>query len=209
MSAIATAGNPDIRTVIASDGAVVRAGLRAVATEAGLEVVAALDATAAIDEAVRAASARLVLAAPVGTDGEALFRALRHLPPGCRALVVLAVPGYRLKSGVLRRRFGLGSVPLDVEAHALRDSVTELFSGNGHAALAIEALCVGPGGALSHREQQVLAELAQGLGNQAIAERLYLSPATVKSHLRKIYRKLGVRTRSEAVALYVGELGAA
>jgi len=65
----------------------------------------------------------------------------------------------------------------------------------------------GPGGVLTPREQEVLQELAQGHGNRAIAERLFLSEDTVKSHLPKVYRKLGVTSRAEAVALYVGELG--
>jgi DNA-binding NarL/FixJ family response regulator len=73
--------------------------------------------------------------------------------------------------------------------------------------LSVEELCAGPGGVLSVREQDVLRELAHGVPNRVIAERLYVSPDTVKTHLQKIYRKLGVRTRAEAVALYVGELG--
>jgi DNA-binding CsgD family transcriptional regulator len=57
------------------------------------------------------------------------------------------------------------------------------------------------GGALSPREREVLFLLATGHGNDAIAEELGLSPQTVKTQLKVAMRKLGARTRVEAVAL--------
>ena len=54
---------------------------------------------------------------------------------------------------------------------------------------------------LSEREREVLALLAQGLGNKEIAQRLYLSVRTVEGHLVNVYGKLGVHSRTEA-ALY-------
>lgn len=64
---------------------------------------------------------------------------------------------------------------------------------------------------LSPAERSVLQALGRGLGNHAIAEELFLSVNTVKTHLRSIYRQLGVRTRREAVsrAQNLGILGAA
>jgi LuxR family transcriptional regulator, maltose regulon positive regulatory protein len=53
---------------------------------------------------------------------------------------------------------------------------------------------------LSGREDQVFALLCQGLSNKEIGRALFISDVTVKVHLRHIYRKLGVRTRLEAVA---------
>ncbi|MFC6043076.1 DNA-binding response regulator [Nocardioides hankookensis] len=51
---------------------------------------------------------------------------------------------------------------------------------------------------LSKRESQVLALVAQGLGNDEIADRLFLSINSVKSYIRTAYRKIGVTTRSQA-----------
>jgi DNA-binding NarL/FixJ family response regulator len=55
--------------------------------------------------------------------------------------------------------------------------------------------------AFSHREKQVLHLLAQGFTNGEIANRLYLSESTVKSHLASSFRKLRVSTRAEAAEL--------
>jgi DNA-binding NarL/FixJ family response regulator len=52
---------------------------------------------------------------------------------------------------------------------------------------------------LSEKEAAVLAELSQGRSNKEIAARLWLSEQTVKFHLRNIYRKLGITSRTEAL----------
>jgi two-component system, NarL family, nitrate/nitrite response regulator NarL len=54
--------------------------------------------------------------------------------------------------------------------------------------------------ALSAREQQILGLLAEGASAPDIARQLYLSPATVKTHLHNVYEKLGVSERAAAVA---------
>ncbi len=61
---------------------------------------------------------------------------------------------------------------------------------------------------LSAREFDVLAEVAKGLDNQRIAQRLFISTDTVKSHVRAILRKLGARDRAHAVAMVLNESGA-
>jgi len=54
--------------------------------------------------------------------------------------------------------------------------------------------------ALSTREQEVLRLLADGLSNAEIAERLVVTPGTVKRHLHNLYSKLGVANRTQAAA---------
>lgn len=56
---------------------------------------------------------------------------------------------------------------------------------------------------LTPREREVLAVLATGASNQAIADRLVLSTGTVKTHVKHVLAKLGVRSRAEAIARYV------
>jgi DNA-binding CsgD family transcriptional regulator len=55
-------------------------------------------------------------------------------------------------------------------------------------------------GLLTPRELEVLAALAEGMTNKAIARRLDISLHTVKFHVESLFRKLGARTRTEAVA---------
>lgn len=57
------------------------------------------------------------------------------------------------------------------------------------------------GDELSARELEVLQLLVQGAGNRAIAGQLVLSEHTVKSHLSRIFAKLGVQSRSEAISI--------
>lgn len=56
---------------------------------------------------------------------------------------------------------------------------------------------------LSAREQDVLRALATGLDNQGIADRLFISQETARSHIARIYRKLGVESRLQAVTFAV------
>ena len=57
---------------------------------------------------------------------------------------------------------------------------------------------------LTEREMDVLNALTDGLSNKAIGKRLWLSEQTVKFHLTSIYRKLGVSSRTEAIAMAYG-----
>lgn len=59
---------------------------------------------------------------------------------------------------------------------------------------------VPPAGPLTRRETEVLRLLAAGAGTKAVAERLHISPATVRNHVQNIFGKLGVHSRLEAAA---------
>jgi len=54
---------------------------------------------------------------------------------------------------------------------------------------------------LSEREVEILRLIASGCSNKQVAERLYISLSTVKTHLDDVYRKLGVADRAHAVAV--------
>ncbi|WP_236700629.1 response regulator [Allosalinactinospora lopnorensis] len=57
---------------------------------------------------------------------------------------------------------------------------------------------------LTEREGEILAAAARGLGNKAIAAELFLTEKTVKNHINRIFRKLGVSTRAAAIARWNG-----
>jgi DNA-binding NarL/FixJ family response regulator len=81
--------------------------------------------------------------------------------------------------------------------------------GAGELAAAIRAVGAGatmftpsdeqPAPLLSEREREVLGLIAAGATNREIADRLFLSPHTVKEHTSALYRKLGARNRADAV----------
>lgn len=58
---------------------------------------------------------------------------------------------------------------------------------------------------LSAREREILGLLAHGLTGEQIAKRLYLSPETVRTHIRNARGKLDARTRSHAIAIALRE----
>lgn len=57
---------------------------------------------------------------------------------------------------------------------------------------------------LTSREREVMNLIATGVANRVIATRLFVSEKTVKNHVNNIYSKIGVRNRSEAIALWLG-----
>jgi DNA-binding CsgD family transcriptional regulator len=67
------------------------------------------------------------------------------------------------------------------------------------------ALVLAPNATLTPRETEILAWVAEGLTNRAIAERLWISPGTVRRHLDNIYAKLDVHTRGAAVRMAQGD----
>ncbi|GAB3475962.1 response regulator [Nocardiopsis coralliicola] len=60
---------------------------------------------------------------------------------------------------------------------------------------------------LTEREQEVLAAVVRGLNNKAVSQELFLTEKTVKNHLNRIFRKLHVTTRAEAIAVWNGDYG--
>ena len=86
---------------------------------------------------------------------------------------------------------GRGALP------AYASTLLAAFAGDTRAP---EAAAAGPGSPLSEREREVLQLIAQGLSNQEIGERLFLALDTIKGHNRRIFDKLDVTRRTEAVA---------
>lgn len=100
---------------------------------------------------------------------------------------------------------------LDAGAHAIvfepliesTLAVTVSAVGSGQSVVPRELRASVQPPTLSHRERQVLTYVCEGLTNSQIAERLFLSESTVKSHLSSAFAKFGVRSRREAAALFL------
>jgi DNA-binding NarL/FixJ family response regulator len=63
------------------------------------------------------------------------------------------------------------------------------------------------GGALTPRQQEILALVARGLSTPDVAKELEITPGTVKTHLTSIYKAIGVRNRVQATRYYLDHLG--
>lgn len=196
-----------IRIVLADDHPVVRAGLRAMlATDADLEVIG--EATTPDDAVTLTAEAKpdIVLmdlqfgTEETGADATRRIRALTDPP------AVLVLTNYDTDGDIL------GAVEAGASGYLLKDAPPDELitairaAAAGETALApaiagrLLARMRSPQPSLSTREIEVLQLVAAGATNGEIAARLHISDATVKSHLVHIYTKLGVSSRTAAVA---------
>jgi DNA-binding NarL/FixJ family response regulator len=90
----------------------------------------------------------------------------------------------------------------NIEPQALAAALCRIVAGHDDgAALAEDAAAAAALPLLTRRERQVLKGLSRGLTNRQIARTLWLSEYTIKFHLSRIYRKLGVGTRAEAATV--------
>ncbi|MEU9020653.1 response regulator transcription factor [Actinomadura sp. NPDC048394] len=192
-----------LRVMIVDDHAIVREGLRGMlAAEPGMEVAAEAasgDEAVALAPRVRPDVILMDLRMP-GGDG---VSAIERLGPGHRVLVLTTfeddadivravrsgAAGYLLKDA---SRADLAAAIRDVAAG--RTVLAPSVSAKLSAARAAPAPAV-----LSAREAEVLALVARGLTNAEIGGRLFIGQATVKTHLLRVFAKLGVSDRTAAV----------
>lgn len=204
-----------IRVLLADDHAIVRMGLRAVLdSEEDITIVGEADTA---DDAVRAVE-------NAGADIDVVLMDLRfgpgqsgrELETGASATArirelpdppnVLVVTNYDTDVDIL------GAIEAGAVGYLLKDAPpAELISAVRAAATGATAMSGSvatrlmhreeePANALTSRELEVLQLVADGRSNREIGATLFLSEATVKSHLVHINTKLGVRSRTSAVA---------
>ena len=128
-----------------------------------------------------------------GESGAELCESLRAASPRTQVLLISGV-GW-ISPEAASAAGAQGFVSKDWSAEEVAGAVQMVGKGMTVFASREE----GPQTPLSEREQEVLELMASGSTNREIAERLYLSPHTVKEHTSAIYRKLEVRNRAEAV----------
>ncbi|WP_022890160.1 response regulator transcription factor [Agromyces italicus] len=195
-----------IRLLLVDDHPVVRAGIRAMLeSETDLEVVGE---AATAEDAVRLATAAAVdlvlmdLQFPGALQGAEATRRIRAVPGGPRVLVLT---NYDTDADIL------GAIEAGASGFLLKDAPPDtLLAAVRAAAVGEQALAPGlssrldasqaSGERLTVREAEVLALVAEGRTNREIGKALFLSEATVKSHLVHIFTKLGVGSRTAAVA---------
>ncbi|GAB3676922.1 response regulator transcription factor [Angustibacter aerolatus] len=216
-------GDPvaELRLVLADDNPVVRTGMaNLLATIDGLDVVGvARDGREAIElvEQLHPDLALLDVRMPQ-VDGIA---AAQHIAATVPVLmlthsdepeVIAAALAAGARGFVVHSEFAIdelvaavrtvaaGGVHLSPSAGAILAGAAALSMAGGNASAA-----TGPAQTwgLSVREQEVMDLIAEGLTNSQVASRCYLSEKTVKNHVNRIFAKLGVTSRAEAVSLWL------
>ncbi|MDC2955904.1 response regulator transcription factor [Streptomyces gilvifuscus] len=197
-----------VRLLLCDDHAVVRAGLRAlVASAEGIEVVG--EAGSGEEALVMTAQLRpdvvlMDLQLGDGMDGVTAIRQLTVRQPAPRVLVLTMFD----TDADITRAIEAGATGYLLKAERPEELFAAVHSAaRGRTALSppvadrLLARMRSPHPSLSAREREILAQLARGLGNREIARALFISEATMKTHLGRIYGKLGVETRAGAVAV--------
>lgn len=204
-----------IRVLLADDHAIVRMGLRAVLdSEEDITIVGEADTA---DDAVRAVE-------NAGPDIDVVLMDLRfgpgqsgrELETGASATArirklpdppnVLVVTNYDTDVDILGAieagavGYLLKDAPPAEFISAVRAAATGATAMSGSVATRLMHREEEPANALTSRELEVLQLVADGRSNREIGATLFLSEATVKSHLVHINTKLGVRSRTSAVA---------
>jgi DNA-binding NarL/FixJ family response regulator len=212
-----TPGPRAIRVVIADDHAVVRVGLHAlIASEPDMAVVGEAAAGAGAVAQARALRPDVLLLDLVmpGMQGVQVIEELAATAPEVRVLVLTMFDDDEHVFSALRAG-ACGYLLKESGPNEVVQGIRDIAGGKSvlHPAIGKRILQAGartpPAPAsevLTPRERQVLALVAQGLSNQAIARRLGLSERTARTYVSAILAKLRLRSRTEA-ALYALRTG--
>jgi DNA-binding NarL/FixJ family response regulator len=207
-----------IRVLLADDQSLVRAGFRSLLNaQDDIEVVGEASSG---DEAVRlAAELRpdvvLMDIRMPGTDGLAATRAIVDDPELVDVrIVVLTTFGLDEYVFEAIRAGASGFLVKDTEPDELVHAVRVVAAGDGllspgvtkrllleFASRAKEPVAAIGLEGLTEREREIVGLVAEGLSNQEIAERLFVSPATAKTHVSRAMGKLGARDRAQLVVI--------
>jgi DNA-binding NarL/FixJ family response regulator len=210
-----------IRVLIADDNAVIRQGVRALLTSSAddIEVVGeASTGREAIDqaEALRPDVVLLDIRMPV-MDG---VKAAERLATQCKVMMLTYSDDEPMVAGAIRAGAHGYLVHGRFEPDELTRAVRDLAGGKrivspSVAPVIFELIARGENhepatrrdsgpDALTEREREVMTSISRGRSNRDIANELVISEKTVKNHIRAIYDKLGVGSRAEAMAVWLG-----
>ncbi len=206
-----------VRVVLADDQVLVRSGLRRIlTTRRGVEIVAeAADGQQAVELTCRHRPDVVVMDVRMPVmDGVAAVRALREAGSGVPVLVLTTYDDDEVLAAALRAG-AAGFLTKAAPAEDLLRAVKEVAAGAAWLEPGITARVladyrergetppvppprplVDP---LTDREREVLVLMARGASNGEIAERLVVSEGTVKTHIGRIFTKLGARDRAAAI----------
>jgi DNA-binding NarL/FixJ family response regulator len=194
-----------MRVLIADDHQLIIEGVRRALEEAGdFEIVGECSSGSQVLPLVGRTNPDVVLLdlRMPGADGLSCLTRIRGQHPHVKVVILSSSTDESVIANVLKRgasAYVVKSVnPVDLPS-VLRQAV----DGTVFSAIGLPDTDDSPARAagLTERETAILSALARGLSNDAIAKELWVAEQTVKFHLTKIYRKLGVANRTEAARL--------
>jgi DNA-binding NarL/FixJ family response regulator len=202
------------RAVVIEDVPLVRAGISSVLRERHVAVVAEASSAEEAHQLVRGSDAHLLVVGESG-GGTALVDAIRRVKERGSVVRVVALVPFGSRESLLEV-LDAGAdavVPHDAERHQLIDAIEAARRGERHLAPSLTSILFSTTGAvratdavaeaaspLTPRERMIVRLLAEGQTNEEIGGHLFISAATVKTHLSNVYGKLGARNRYDAVA---------
>lgn len=199
-----------IGVLVVDDHPVVRAGLRMLLEKSdGIDVVAEAGDAAQALAAVAAGGIDVVLMdlqLGDGVDGVGATQQIRAQGPGAPRVLILTT--FETDADILRavEAGAAGYLLKDTEPRALQDAVAAAHRGEivfaPQVAQRLSQQQALP--QLTARELEILRLVAAGASNREIGAELFISEATVKTHLARAFTKLGVTSRTEAVSLARG-----
>lgn len=193
-----------INVMLIDDHPVVRAGLRSILDSFDeITVVGEGSDGSAVDELPPGVDVVVCDLQMPGVDGVAATRRLQEAggPP------VLVLTTFDTQAGIVAalEAGAVGYLLKDAPEERLREAVVATAAGQRtlapEVAAALAERVTRPREALSSREIELLQALASGASNRELATQLFISEATVKTHLIHIYQKLGVDNRTAAVTV--------
>ncbi len=201
-----------IRILIVDDHAVVRSGLeRFLLVNKDFSLVAeAEDGAEAVQMAARYQPDVVLMDLVMpGGDGVTAIREIHQKFPGVKIIALTSFSEQNLIRGALQAG-AIGYLQKNITAAELADAIRAVYAGR--TTLSAEALAVLANASaqppmaaneLTERERDVLRAMAEGMSNNEIAEKLFISVGTVKFHISNIFQKLGINSRVEAVKLAI------
>lgn len=201
------------RVLLVDDHRLVREGLRRTLEDAGFEVVGEADNGAdGLDmaERLRPHVVLMDVSMPV-VDGITATRRMRSRAPDSHVVVLTMHADSDLVEKA-RSAGAAGYLLKDASGEEVVHAVKRAIAGQRTISAGITSApeVTTPGAdaepdgdtpALTERETQILQMLADGCSPAEVAERLFISPKTVRNHLTKVYDKLGVNSRSAAIVV--------
>jgi two-component system nitrate/nitrite response regulator NarL len=199
-----------VRVVVGDDHPMFRDGVvRALSSSEAIEVVAEADDGPSSLAAIREHGPQVALLdyRMPGMDGAEVAAAVQRDGLATRVLLISAHDEAEIVYRALQDGAS-GFLPKESTRSELVNAVLDCAKGRDVVAPALAAGLVGEirrraepeGPALSPRELEVLKMIAAGSSIPAMAKQLFLAPSTVKTHVQRLYEKLGVSDRAAAVA---------